>query len=306
MASYEFVNLPLFLPLLAKPYHDPAARLEQYPLLASTLAGFPTNDPEPRWEHKTWLKGFVGQRLNALPGSWIYLRGHASARGDTGANMDLSERRKQRVAAEILQVAPAVKRCDGVARGELDSGLDQRDNSGTFRSVELMVYGPDVPMPDPWVLTEPRLVYRETFQVREYTDGPDDPSDPFPIFFYKRRKEWNDVNGRDGRIAQHPCESDDPDFGQVTASRMADVDSSLVLVSVTIDKVEKEYPPIYGGSNIHRSEFTRRYTFSYGRGQWGQKVIVFRNTTYISRTGAVETWQDQPSYVDQPPSYLDP
>ena len=314
MASYEHVSPPLFLPLISKPYKDPTLTEEACrPILATTLADFRTNHPEPRKGHEDWLRGDFAQKVNSRPGNWVYLRAHASPLGDPNLNMDLSERRRQQVAAIIRSVAPNVRRCDGVARGEEINGVvvSQNDNSSSLRSVELMVYPPEIPMPAPQIqLKTPHMVYRETVLIRESTDGPIDVSGgkagqaaDIGVNLITAPIQLND------HLARHPYDTGDYWFGAVTASRTADVDSSFLLSSVNIEKVVKKYPdehPLLGGLTIHRTDFTRRYTFIYGPGRWGQKVAVYRRETYIGETGKTTTSLGIPFFVDQPPSYVDP
>ena len=110
-------------------------------------------------------------------------------------------------------------------------------------------------------------------------------------------------------LARHPYDTGDYWFGAVTASRTADIDSSFLLSSVHIEKVIKKYPdehPLLGGLTVHRTDFTRRYTFIYGPGRWGQKVAVYRRETNIGETGKTTTSLGIPFFVDQPPSYVDP
>ena len=307
MAPYEHVSPPLFLPLLGKPYKDPTLTEEACrPILATTLADFRTNHPEPRKGHEDWLRGEFAQKVNSRPGNWVYLRAHASPLGDPGLNMDLSERRRQQVAAIIRSVAPNVRRCDGVAKGEQINGVvvSQNDNSSSLRSVELMVYPPEIPMPAPQIqLRTPHMVYRETYYRREIKTGSDEPADLAPILGYKIGKAASDLNKH---LKEHPYDSGDDFFGTTTTSRMADVDSNFVLISVTIDKVMKYYPTEVGGSNNNVTEFSRKYTYTYGPGPWTQKVTVYRSETSIQANGRVSTSANAPIYVDQPPSYVDP
>lgn len=299
MPAYEYVKPPLFLPLLSAPEQKDL-------LLASRLADFATNKAEPRPSHQEWLRGPVAGLLRARPGAWVQLVGYASALGDPEHNMDLSGRRMQRVEAAIRAAAPDFQAFLGCKRGEEDSGRRPNDNAPGFRAVDVVVYGPEAPKPaPPAVLTEKRLVYRETLERKVNTqsllphDGPPDfeiPGNPL-----------DDLRAATERVRLHPCEEDDPDFGDVTAARSLDIVSTFILIGAAINRVYKRYPPeIQGVERRIRIEIARRYQFTYGPGTSGQKVLVVRNEMMIDPKGAVTSLRPQRSYVDQPPSYVDP
>jgi len=294
MAAYEFIKPPLFLALAKKPPHEP--------IMASRLANFATGKAEPHPSHKEWLRNQVAPLLISQSGSWVELVGHASAIGDARANMELSKRRVQQVETAIRSVAPDCERYKRFAKGEQESGIVQSGNSPSFRSVEVIVYGPSVPKPvQPTVATETRLFYRETLEKLMRVQTRYRSDDGIPAGLYD---SFRDVNAR---VQQHPCERPDPDLGYATTTRYLDVDSAFVMVSATISKVWKYYPPEQSVPETwYKSDITRKYTFTYGPGQSGQKVLVWRDEMFIKADGRATAPSHTSFYATQPPSYLDP
>jgi hypothetical protein len=299
MPAYEYVRPPLFLPLLCSP--------EQTDLrLASRLADFATNEAEPRPSHREWLRGPVADLLRARPGAWVQLVGYASALGDPAHNMDLSNRRMQRVEATIRAAMRSFDAFFGWQRGEEESGRRPNDNSPGFRAVDVVVYGPEAPKPaPPAVLTEKRLVHRETLERKVNTQSllPHDGPPEFEI----PGNPLGDLLSATERVRRHPCEEGDPDFGDVVTTRSLDVVGTFILIGAAINRIYKRYPPEFQGPERRtRIDIVRRYQFTYGPGTSGQKTLVVRNEMMIDPKGAVTSLPQQRFYADQPPSYVDP
>jgi len=303
MASYEFIKSPLFLPLFDKP--------AQAPILASTLANFATNKAEPRPSHKEWLRGEVGRMLRAQPGCWVHLVGHASALGDEAHNDDLSKRRVQEVEAVIRAVTGDFEGFRRYPKGEEQSGSDQTDNSDRYRSVEVIVYGPEVPkpVPPPEPRTEQRMVFRETLERQQKITEPRDIGDMDGTGGLIRTVIGvvDSTRADAARVEQHPCEAGDPDRGDVTAKRLLDINSDHVLIQVSVDKLATRHQVIvrFGGYETD-TDIKRSYTFTYGPGIAGQDVFVTRHTKIVTDKGRVDLDTIESFHAGQPPSYRDP
>jgi|ERR1700730_8921445 hypothetical protein len=160
------------------------AQLKAKPLLASTLADFKTGSDEPREPHKTWLGTDVANLLKSRPGCWVDLIGHASRRwrGVHQSNSPLSNARCDNVKTVIFEATPGniVEIFHSMPKGDGESGSNPNDDSPQFRSVEVLVYGPEIPKPSRRPPeTETRQSYRRTFEKRDDTRTADDIGDGY-------------------------------------------------------------------------------------------------------------------------------
>ncbi|MBS3650771.1 hypothetical protein KEU06_19350 [Pseudaminobacter sp. 19-2017] len=119
---------------------------------AARLCNFETSQSFLLRDHIDFLDGPVASAIRSFQTPWVELRGYASRAGDAGYNQKLSERRIAAVRARIEQFANKVNFQVYVALGESQSGDNERDNSGYYRAVEVLVFGtkpPPPPQPKP-------------------------------------------------------------------------------------------------------------------------------------------------------------
>ena len=299
----RYVNPPLFSDL----FHDPPVE----PLLASTLIGFETGQADPEPAHIGWLQGDVKTLLNSRSGCWVDLIGHASRLGSSDANFDLSRRRTQRVANYILQTL-SNKNTDifhSMPRGSSGSGSVKTDNSARFRSVEVLIHGPEAPKPQPTVVTEQRADTRRTVQVTTVTHEPGEPGLNEGItklpWAIKKIAEQSAADKK--RIADQPLEEGDPDFGTESNRSVTSVDHNFTLLRVDVEVLYEVLPvEQHIGYYTTSTRITRDYTYHYGVGVPGQKVAVHRKRTAKLNKVSPPTVAETSFFADQPSSYLNP
>lgn len=301
----RYINSPFFSDL----FHDPPTE----PLLASTMVGFQKDHAEPEPVHVQWLQGDVRNLLNSTKDCWVNLIGHASRLGPDDYNFDLSWRRTQRVADLMLQTLSNKDTTifHSKPTGSSESGSVKRDNSPQYRSVEVLIFAPDVPYfldPSKTIL-EQRVDTRQTVLVKEVTHEPSEPG--FNDGIYKLpwaiRNSWKQSSAENQRVSDHPLEKNDPDFGDETSRRLVWVDRRFTLLKVEI-AVKMEILPVksYIGSYTTSTRITRDYTYHYGVGLPGQWVVVTRKTTIISGKYDPPTVRSETFTAEQPSSYLNP
>jgi hypothetical protein len=301
MAAYEFVKPPLFLALFGQPVHKP--------LLASTLANFPTDKAEPAIEHKNWLVSEVGTLIKSRPGCWVDLIGHASRIGDAAHNLDLSKRRVQRVEDTIRSVAPRFETFKRFPKGESESGSIERDDSARYRSVEVLVYGPEIPKPAPQPTTEERVTFRETIEKGLITKEPNEPGlgDGKSGALIKLYNVAKDIPSERKRLAQHPYETGDIERGTVKTERKQQIQKEYILIKVNIEKVIVHHDiTVHIGYYEITWDTTRSYTFIWGPGSANQQVAVTRHLKVVTDKGRVDTDNTDTFFVKQPPNLMDP
>lgn len=103
------------------------------------LAGFATGGADLLDAHRRWLREHALMRAQRFS-QWIFIRGHASRRGDAAANQQLSERRARAVRDYLLAQGLPPERITGFGGvGEEWSAGADNDNSPEWRSVEVIV-----------------------------------------------------------------------------------------------------------------------------------------------------------------------
>jgi len=299
----RYVNPPLFTDLFANPPVEP--------LLASTLVDFETDKADPRIPHTQWLQGDVKDLLNSRSGCWVDLIGHASKLGNADYNFELSRRRTHRVADLILQTLTN-KNTDifhSMPRGSAGSGTAARDNSAKYRSVEVLIYGPEAPKPTPPVVTDQRVQSRKTVKVVEVTHEPGEPGLNSgrlkAVWAIKSILEQSAAEKK--RIEAHPLEQGDPDFGTETGRSLISVDHSFRLLKVEIEALFEVLPvEVHIGFYTTSTRITREYTYHYGVGVPGQKVTVTRKRTIKMNKVDPPTVTNETFMADEPSSFLNP
>jgi len=115
--------------------------------VAARLCNFPTNKWKMWVEHEDWLRAKVIPILRDPQGAWIDVLAYASARGKTGSNKTLSDRRREEVVEFLKRESgnPNLPINRNHPYGEEESGPDESNNSGYFRAVDVYVYGGQMP-----------------------------------------------------------------------------------------------------------------------------------------------------------------
>ena len=129
---------------------------------AARLCNFETGKAYLNSAHVDYLDNEVRKVIQDMQGPWVDLYGYASRAGDAGANMRLSSARIAAVKSRIEQYANRVNFQIYEARGETESGLNERNNDGYYRAVEVYVFAQKRPSPTPPV---PRRNFAELLPV---------------------------------------------------------------------------------------------------------------------------------------------
>jgi hypothetical protein len=298
------INPPLFSDL----FHDPPVE----PLLASTLVGFETNHADPEPAHIGWLQSDVKDLLNSRSGCWVDLIGHASKLGNAEYNFELSRRRTHNVADLILQTLTN-KNTDifhSMPRGSSGSGSVKGDNSARYRSVEVLIYGPEAPKrTPPATVMDQRVGSRQTVQVTKVMHEPSEPglNEGFTKLPWAIKKGIEQTNAANKRIADHPLEQGEADFGTESGRRVVSVDHSFRLLKVEIEVLYEVLPvEQHIGFYTTSTRVTRDYTYHYGVGVPGQKVAVTRKRTAKLNKVDPPIVSSDSFVTDQPSSFLNP
>lgn len=297
------INPPLFIDL----FYDPPVE----PLLASTLVDFETDEADPRPPHIQWLQSDVKDLLNSRNGCWVDLIGHASKLGNADHNFELSRRRTHRVADLILQTLTN-KNTDifhSMPRGSSGSGSVACDNSARYRSVEVLIYGPEAPKPAPRTVTDQRVQSRKTEEVKTITHEPGEPG----LNSGRLKAVWaiksilEQTAKEKKRIEAHPLEQGDPDFGSETSRTVVSVDHSFRLLKVEIEALYEVLPAeVHFGYYTTSVRITRQYTYQYGVGVPSQQVTVTRKRTVKVNKVDPPSIFNESFLVDEPSSFLNP
>lgn len=134
------------------------------------LADFATGSAELRDAHRRWLREHALMRAQRYS-QWIFIRGHASRRGDAAANQRLSERRARAVRDFLIAQGLAPERITGFGGvGEAWSGGPENDNSPEWRSVEVIVSNGVIQGEAPFVITGRSPLSRE-FHIKYLGGG---------------------------------------------------------------------------------------------------------------------------------------
>lgn len=120
-----------------------------YAKAAARLCNFETGKSYLLLAHQDFLDNDVRNVIQKMQGPWVDLFGYASRAGDAGFNMNLSDQRIKAVRARIEQYANQVNFQIHQALGETQSGLNERNNDGYYRAVEIYVYASKPPTPVP-------------------------------------------------------------------------------------------------------------------------------------------------------------
>lgn len=300
----RYINPPLFSDL----FHDPAVE----PLLASALVGFGTNHSDPEPAHVAWLQDDIKNLLNSRSGCWVDLIGHASKLGNADYNFELSRRRTHNVADAILQslTNKNTEIFHSMPQGSSGSGSVKGDNSARYRSVEVLVYGPEAPKPTPpATVTEQRVESRQTVQETEVMHEPSEPglNEGFAKLPWAIQKTIEQTAAANKRIAEHPLEQGDADFGTERSRRVISVDHNFRLLKVEIEVLHEVLPvQSHIGYYTTSTRSTRDYTYHYGVGVPGQKVTVTRKRTAKVNPKDAPTIFVESFIADQPSSFLNP
>jgi hypothetical protein len=300
----RYINPPLFSDL----FHDPPVE----PLLASTLVGFETDNSDPEAAHVVWLQGAVKELLNSRSGCWVDLIGHASKRGNADYNFELSRRRTHNVADTILRslINKNTEIFHSMPRGSSDSGSVAGDDSARYRSVEVLIYGPEAPKPTPpAIVTDQRVSFRQTVQVTKVEHEPSEPglNEGIAKAPWVIKKTIEQTSAANKRIADHPLEQGDADFGTEASRTVVQVDHSFKLLKVEIEVLFEVLPvEMHFGSYTTSSRLTRNYTYHYGVGVPGQKVAVTRKRTAKLNKMDPPIITSESLITDQPSSFLNP
>jgi len=299
----RYVNPPLFIDLF---YNPPVE-----PLLASTLVDFETDKADPKPSHIQWLQGDVKNLLNSRSGCWVDLIGHASKLGNAEHNFELSSRRTHRV-ADLILLTLTNKNTDifhSMPRGSSGSGSVARDNSARYRSVEVLIYGPEAPKPTPPTVTDQRVQSRKTEKTVEVTHEPGEPG----LNSGRLKAVWaiksilEQTAAEKKRIEAHPLEQGDPDFGSETSRAVVSVDHSFKLLKVEIEALFEVLPvEVHIGYYTTSTRITRQYNYHYGVGVPGQKVTVTRKRTVKMNKVDPPIITNETFMADEPSSFLNP
>lgn len=112
---------------------------------AARLCNFKTSEAGLLSAHLQYLDSQVAPVIQNMVGPWVDLYGYASRSGAAQYNQTLSEKRMNAVKDRISTFATDVNFQQQVSYGESDSGPNEADNSGYYRSVEVYVYAQKPP-----------------------------------------------------------------------------------------------------------------------------------------------------------------
>lgn len=215
----------------------------------------------------------------------------------------------------ILNTALKQRKPDGIVGRRTLQSLD--DDMAGAAPVEPDDPTPPVPEPKP---TEERLISKSTQSTQLYKmsggRGGANPTDLGPggqslLDFLQDLAEGAGTGAAgQARVAEHPLEVGDPDFGTETGRVQRTVDARHVLKSMTVDvvilDVKREFfKVLIDGMGEVRT--TRNYIYSYGSGNRTQDVTVTRTVT-LKDEGEIRTKPSATTtfFARQPSNYKNP
>lgn len=159
---------------------------------AARLCNFVTGETLLQYAHMLWLDRVVAPILRSQPNSWVDLIGYASRVGDVKFNKHLSYERCQSTKNRVATYANKVNFNVEQSWGESKSGLDEQNNDGFWRSVDIYVYSFEPPSrkkkeqpPPEKPITTKRIIQRSftKFSTTKISGKGDDPGKEIYEFF---------------------------------------------------------------------------------------------------------------------------
>lgn len=179
------------------------------------------------------------------------------------------------------------------------------------------------PSPLPVVASEKRVSYRKTVsRIKSMSGGSNMGLDPFNMpqpgqplldFLLDKAQAAGMAGAVADRVAQHPLEVGDPDFGDEQSRVERQVEKWQVLLKVeakaTVTHLKVSFVDGIIGV-LAEVEVVREYNYIYGAGNASQRVKVERTVTTIDNSGPASHSPPKSvailSDASQPSSYLNP